>query len=182
MLVSVELSRACKTLWQGLISLWHLLDLWQNPGELKKKWARHILCCGTIPSSFWHLFNLWYNLCRLEKNQTRHNLLWHLLDLWQNLSHQGPISVVALAGPADLCSRDLTWERATRGRARTIRNTGLGLLGPEYTSDESDYSRPGLVGHSQTHFGRWTLIRSFTAFHTRRQNIIYRPAASVQWF
>ena len=63
---------------------------------------------------------------------------------------------MALAGPADLCSRDLTWERATRGRARTIR---IGIrgpdyseygastsLGPNYTSDESDFSRPGLVG------------------------------------
>ena len=161
-------------------------------------------------------YQVWLNLdvalARLmAKSQKTREKVWKAQSLlWHNLSpivvlallvvefysarHNifgGTISVVALAGPADLCSRDLTWERATRGRARTIR---LGIrgpdyseygastsLGPNYTSDESDYSRPGLVGHSQTHFGRWTLIRSFTAFHTRRQNIIYRPAASVQW-
>ena len=91
---------------------------------------------------------LWHNLSPIvvlallvvESQAARHNIFG------------GTISVVALAGPADLCSRDLTWERATRGRAWAIR---LGIRGPDYseygastslgldyTSDESDYSRP----------------------------------------
>ena len=62
MLDSVKSSRACKTLGksqQGLISMWHLLGVWQNLKRLEKKCGRHNPCCGTISAPLWYLLYLW---------------------------------------------------------------------------------------------------------------------------